>query len=86
MTGLLIKDFRLLKVQKNFFTLIVFILLGMILFSEDNFFAVMLCHLYFLAFFLQAQSATMNLTTGIRFCSRCRSQEKGMFSKNTVSD
>lgn len=40
MTGLLIKDFRLLKVQKNFFTLIVFILLGMILFSEDNFFAV----------------------------------------------
>lgn len=40
MTGLLIKDFRLLKVQKNFFTLIVFILLGMILFSENNFFAI----------------------------------------------
>ena len=38
MTGLLIKDFRLLKVQKNFFTLIVFILLGQILFSENNFF------------------------------------------------
>lgn len=40
MTGLLIKDFRLLKVQKNFFVLIALILLGMILFSEDNFYAI----------------------------------------------
>ena len=85
MTGLLIKDFRLLKVQKNFFTLIVFILLGMILFLRTIFLLSALPPL-FSSFFPQAQSATMNLTTGIRFCFRCRSQEKGMFSKNTVSD
>lgn len=85
MTGLLIKDFRLLKVQKNFFVLIVFILLGQIIFSENNFFAISFATFIF-SLFPQARSATMNLTTGIRSCSRCRSQEKGMFSKNTVSD
>ena len=47
MTGLLIKDFRLLKVQKNFFALITFILFGQILFAENNFFAISFASLTF---------------------------------------
>lgn len=35
MKGLLVKDFRLLKVQKNFFLLIIAVAIGMALFTND---------------------------------------------------
>lgn len=35
MKGLLVKDFKLMKLQKNFFLLILVIAIGMIVFTND---------------------------------------------------
>ena len=74
MKGLLIKDFKLLKVQKNFFLLILCIAIGMEIFTNST-------SSSFIIGFLSLRSArlaTMNLITAMPFSSPYLSHGKVM--------
>ena len=84
MKGLLIKDYKLILNQKNFFCLMIALSVGMLLFSDDVIFPLGFL-IFVISLFTISTISYDDYNNGYAFLFTLQSLEKDMLKRNIVS-